>query len=149
MCRLSQISGRDSYKLISSRVSSFAHTFFPVMFAVLLSTHALNYTDFPGVVQVAAESECGASLHGYMKCSQAGCPLVNGHLGESALEGGYTQQSASPHKQRGTRAIFTLTCNPALMLGRNSLKSGLELSVIYRCYIWVLCYIQVLLTDVN
>jgi len=29
------------------------------MFAVLLSTHALNYTGFPGLVQVAAESKCG------------------------------------------------------------------------------------------
>jgi len=52
------------------------------MFAVLLSTHALNYTGFPGLVQVAAESECGASLHGHRKCSQAGCPLINGDLGE-------------------------------------------------------------------
>jgi len=60
------------------------------MFAVLLSTHALDYTGFPGVVQVAAESDCGASLHGHRKCSQAGCPLVNGDLGESALEGAYT-----------------------------------------------------------
>jgi len=38
------------------------------MFAVLLSTHALNYTGFPGLVQLAAESECGASLHGHRKC---------------------------------------------------------------------------------
>ena len=38
---------------------------------------ALNYTGFPGLVQVAAESECGASLHGHRKRSQAGCPLVN------------------------------------------------------------------------
>jgi len=51
---------------------------------------ALNYTSFPGLVQVAAESKCGASLHGRGKCFQAGCPLVNGDLGESALEGGYT-----------------------------------------------------------
>ena len=59
------------------------------MFAVLLPTYALNYTSFPGLVQVATVSECGASLHGHRKCSQAGCPLVNGDLGESALEGGY------------------------------------------------------------
>ena len=45
---------------------------------------------FPGLVQVAAESKCGTSLHGHKKCSQAGCALVNGNLGESALEGGYT-----------------------------------------------------------
>jgi hypothetical protein len=51
---------------------------------------ALNYTVSPGLVQVAAESESGASLHGNRKCSQAGCPLVNSDLGESALEGGYT-----------------------------------------------------------
>ena len=60
------------------------------MFVVLLSTHALNYTGFPGLVQVAAESECGASLHRHRKCCQAGCPLVNGDLGESALEGSHT-----------------------------------------------------------
>ena len=30
---------------------------------------------------------CGASLQGHRKCSQGGCPLVNGNLGESALEG--------------------------------------------------------------
>ena len=60
------------------------------MFAVLLSTHALDYTGFPGLVQVAAESKCGVSLRGHWKCSQAGCPLVNGNLGESAHEGGYT-----------------------------------------------------------
>jgi hypothetical protein len=82
------------------------------MFVILLSTDALNYTGVPGLVQVAAESECGASLHGHRKCSQAGCPL--GHLGESALEGGYKLKGASPEKQRGTRAMFTLTCNPAL-----------------------------------
>ena len=90
MCRLSQISGYDSYKHISPRVSSFVHTFFSAMFAVLLSTHALNYTGFPGLVQVAAESKCGASLHGHRKCLQVGCPLVNGDVGEAALEGGYT-----------------------------------------------------------
>ena len=72
---------------------------------------ALNYTGFPGLVQVAAESECGASLHGHRKCSQAGCPLVNCDFRESALEGGYTLESPSPEKQRGTRAMFTLTCN--------------------------------------
>ena len=81
------------------------------MFAVLLSTHALNYTSFPGLVQAAAESECGVSLHGHRKCSQAGCLLVNCDFGESALEGGYTFESPSPEKQRGTRAMFTLTCN--------------------------------------
>jgi len=75
---------------------------------------ALNYTDFPGLVQVAAESECGASLHGHRKCSQAACPLVNCDLRESALEGGYTLESPSPEKQRGTRAMFTLTCNGTL-----------------------------------
>ena len=58
------------------------------MFAVL-SANALNYTGFPGLAQGTAESECGASLHGHRKCSQAGCPLVNGDLGEMALEGGY------------------------------------------------------------
>jgi hypothetical protein len=73
---------------------------------------ALNYTDFPGLVLVAAESECGASLHGHRKCSQACSPLVNRDLGESALEGVYTWQSTSPEKQRGTRAMFTLMCNP-------------------------------------
>ena len=60
------------------------------MFKILLSTHALNYTGFPGLVQVMAESEYGASLHGHRKFSQAGCALVNGDLGESAPEGGYT-----------------------------------------------------------
>jgi len=60
------------------------------MFALLLSTHALIYTGLPGLVQVAAESECGASLHGHKKCFQTGCPLVNRGLGESALEGDYT-----------------------------------------------------------
>ena len=77
---------------------------------------ALNYTGFPGLVQVAAESECGASLHGHRKCSQAGCPLVYRDLGESTLEGGYTCEIASPEKQRGTRATFTLTCNPAFTM---------------------------------
>jgi len=72
---------------------------------------ALNYTGFPGLVQVAAESECGASLHGHRKCSQAGCPLVNCDLGELALEGGYTYESTSPETQ-----IFTPTCNPSLRL---------------------------------
>jgi hypothetical protein len=85
------------------------------MFAVLLSTTALNYTGFPGLVQVVAESECGASLHGHRKCSQTGCLLVNRDLGESALEGGYTYETTSPETQRGTRAIFTLTCNPNLI----------------------------------
>jgi hypothetical protein len=60
------------------------------MYAVLLSTYGLNYTGFPGQVQVVAESEYGASLHGHRKCSQAGCPLVNRDLCESAFEGGYT-----------------------------------------------------------
>jgi len=60
------------------------------MFTVLLSSHALNYTGFPGLVQVAAESEGGVSLHGHIKCSQAGSPLVNGNLSNSALESGYT-----------------------------------------------------------
>jgi len=73
-----------------------------------------NYIGFPGLVQVAAESECGASLHGHRKCSQAGCPLVNGDLAESALERDYTYESASPETQRGTCATFTLTCNPVL-----------------------------------
>ena len=77
---------------------------------------ALNYTGFPGLVQVAAESECGASLHGHRKCSQAGCPLVYRDLGESTLEGGYTCEIASPEKQRGTRAMFTLTCIPTLRI---------------------------------
>ena len=85
---------------------------------VLLSTHALNYTGFPGLVEVAAESECGASLHGHRKCSQAGCPLVNCDLRESALEGGYTLESASPEKQRGTHVMFTLTCNPTFTLAQ-------------------------------
>ena len=71
MCRLSQISGKETYKHISSSVSSFVH---------FLTRHvrrtALNYTGFPGLVQVAAESECGASLHGHRKCSQVDCPLV-------------------------------------------------------------------------
>jgi len=35
------------------------------MFGVLLRTHAHNCTGFPGLVQVAAESECGSSLHGH------------------------------------------------------------------------------------
>ena len=56
---------------------------------MVLSANALNYTGFPGLVQVAAESECGASLRGHRKCSQAGCPLVNGRLVGMALEGGY------------------------------------------------------------
>jgi hypothetical protein len=102
MCRLSQISMEDSYLRISSSVCSFVQTFLPTIFAVLLSTHALNYTSFPGLVQVAAESECGASLHGHRKCSEAGSPLVNCDLGESVLEGGYMWQSASLEKQRGT-----------------------------------------------
>jgi len=49
MCRLSQITGKDSSIHVSSSVSSFVQTFFPAMFAVLLSTHALNYTGFPGL----------------------------------------------------------------------------------------------------
>ena len=56
----------------------------------ILEICALNYTGFPGLGQVAAESECGASLHGHKKCSQAGCLPVNRDLGESALEGSYT-----------------------------------------------------------
>jgi hypothetical protein len=71
---------------VSSIVSSFVHTFFPAMFAVLLS--AIPF--FPVLVELAAESESGASLHGNRKCSQAGCPLVSSDLGESAVEGGYT-----------------------------------------------------------
>ena len=71
------------------------------MFAVLLSTHALNYTSFPGLVQAAAESECGVSLHGHRKCSQAGCLLVNCDLAESILEGGYTLESTSPRNREG------------------------------------------------
>jgi hypothetical protein len=93
------------------------------MFVVLISTHALNYTGFPGLVQVAAESEFGASLHGHRKCSQAGCPLVYHDLGESALKGDYTWESASPEKQRGTRTIFTLTCNPALRINAYSMTT--------------------------
>ena len=46
----------------------------------------LNYTGFPRLVQVAAESECGASLHGHRKCSQAGCPLVTVTLVRSPLQ---------------------------------------------------------------
>jgi hypothetical protein len=118
--RLSQISREDAYIRISSSVSSFVQSFLSAMFAVLLSTHALSYIGFPGLVQVPAESEFGASLHGHRKCSQAGCLLVNRDLGEWALEGGYTCESASPEKQRGTRAIFTLTCNPALREEQNS-----------------------------
>lgn len=114
MCQLSQTSRKNLYIHISSSVSSFVQTFLPAMFTVLVSTHALNYTSFPGLVQVAAVSECGASLHGHRKCSQTGSPLVNCDLGESALEGGYTWASTSPEKQRGTRVMFSLTCNPAL-----------------------------------
>jgi hypothetical protein len=114
MCRLSQIAGEDSSIHISSSVSSFVQTFFPAMFTVLLSTHALNYTGFPGLVQVAAESKCGASLYGHRKCSQAGCLLVNCDLGVSALKGGYMLESTLPDKQRGTCMMFTLMCNPAL-----------------------------------
>jgi hypothetical protein len=44
--------------------------------------------------------------------------LVNRALVESALEGGYTEESASPEKQKGTRAMFTLTCNPAFRILR-------------------------------
>jgi hypothetical protein len=106
------------YIHISSSISSFDQTFFPAMFAVLLSTHALDYTGFPGLVHVAAESKCGTILHGHRKCSQAGCPLVNCDPGESALEGGYTLESMSPEKQRGTCAIFTLTCNPTFTLAQ-------------------------------
>ena len=40
--------------------------------------------------------------------------VVYRDLGESTLEGGYTCEIASPEKQRGTHAMFTLTCNPAL-----------------------------------
>jgi len=93
------------------------------MFTVLLSTHALNYTCFPGLVQVAAESECGASLHGHRKCSHAGCPLVNCELRESALEGGYTLESPSPEKERGTRAMFTLTCNATFSFSKRRERS--------------------------
>jgi len=89
---------------------------------------------FPGLVQVAAESECGASLHEHRKCSQA--LLVNGSPGESALEGGYTYESASPQKQRGTRAIFTLTCNPAFML-RFSFTMAPTASNCLWCHYWV------------
>ena len=60
------------------------------MFAVLLSTHAANYTSIPDLVQVAAESVCGASLNAHRKCFEAGCAVVKGDLGESGLEGGYT-----------------------------------------------------------
>jgi len=88
------------------------------MFAVLLSTHALDYTGFPGLVHVAAESECGTILHGHRKCSQAGCLLVNCDPGESALERGYMLESASPEKQRGTHVMFTLTCNPTFTLAQ-------------------------------
>jgi hypothetical protein len=49
----------------------------------------------------------------HWKCSQAGCPLVYRDAGESAFEGGYMWESASPETQLGTRAMFTLTCNPA------------------------------------
>jgi hypothetical protein len=112
---LSQISREDTYIRISSSVPSFVQTYLPTMFAVLLSIHALNYTGFSGLVQVPAESKCGASLHRQRKCSQAGCLLVNGDLGESALEGGYMWESASPEKQGGTCTIFTLMCNPTLI----------------------------------
>jgi hypothetical protein len=68
---------------------------------------ALNYTGFPDLVQVAAESECGASLHGHRKCSQAGCPLVNCYLRESALEDGYTLESPFPEKQRDSPDVYS------------------------------------------
>jgi hypothetical protein len=78
------------------------------MFAVLLSTHALIYTGFPGLVLVAAESECGASLHRHRKCSQAGSALVNCDLGESALEGVYTwQEHLSREAESDSRDVYS------------------------------------------
>jgi hypothetical protein len=35
-----------------------------------------SYTDFPGLVEIAAERKRGASLHGLRQCSQAGCPQL-------------------------------------------------------------------------
>jgi len=115
MCRLSQITGKDSSIHVRSGVSSFVQTFFPAMFAVLLSTHALNYTSFPGLVQAAAESECGVSLHGHRKCSQAGCLLVNCDLGESILEGGYTLESTSPRNREGLAWCLLSHVTPPLL----------------------------------
>jgi hypothetical protein len=68
---------------------------------------------------LSARMACSAGRHiwphawssSHSKCSQAGCPLVNCDFRESALEGGYTLESPSTQKQRGTRAMFTLTCN--------------------------------------
>jgi hypothetical protein len=40
-----------------------------------------------------------------------------------ALEGGYTWESASPEKQRGNRAMFTLTRKPALSVSTSRVDS--------------------------
>ena len=114
MCRLSQISGEDSYIHISSSVSSFVQTFLPAMFAVLLSTHDVNYTGFLGLVQVAAESECDANLHGHRKCSQSGCPLVTVTL-VSRLSKVVTRERAPLQRSReGLARCFLSRATPAL-----------------------------------
>jgi len=52
--------------------------------------NALNYTGFPGLVQVAAENECGASLTRTQEVHSSQLSASYRDLGESAVEGGYT-----------------------------------------------------------
>jgi hypothetical protein len=94
--------GRLICTYMSSFVSSFVHTFFPGMFC----STALNYTVFPGLVHVAAESKCGASLHRNSKCFQASCPLVNRDLGESKV---ITGKRAPLRRNREGLARFLLS----------------------------------------
>jgi len=74
----------------------------------LVSPNHGNYTGFPGLVQVAAESERGASLHGHRQCSQAGCPLFNGDNGGSALEGGlHVRERLSRETERDSGDVYS------------------------------------------
>ena len=64
---------------------------------VCSSTH--SYTDFPGLVQVVIDSECGASLHGQRTCSQAARLLVTVTL-ENRLSKAVTRETAPLQRSR-------------------------------------------------
>jgi hypothetical protein len=90
-------------------------------------SHALSYTDFPGIVMIPAESECGASLHEHWKCYQAGYQQDNRDRCDLALEGGYThlQRNGERLAEVVTQPLHTCAINMSYYLSIFTLESVL------------------------
>jgi hypothetical protein len=97
MCRLSQISREDIYTYELHDLIFQPHFLWRHVYNFTRSHRShLAYTDFLRLVEVAAESKRGASIHGQKKCTIAGRPKVTVTL-VNRLSQAVTREKA-PHQ---------------------------------------------------